>query len=105
MTTASLMGQDEGALSAAAALVAAAREDFDPLDRELVVHLDRARTAWSGRGASAFLSLGATWTQKQRVIVGALDRFEASLRSTERDNTSTDDVQSAAFARQLRRLD
>lgn len=103
-TSASLMGQAAGALSAAAALVAEARQDFDRLDRDLVAHLDQARSAWSGRGGSAFLSLGATWAQQQRAIVGALDRFEDSLRSTERDNTDTDEVQSTAFTQQLRRL-
>jgi hypothetical protein len=38
------------------------------------------------------------------VIVGALDRFEEALRATERDNTSTDEAQSAAFVRTHQRL-
>lgn len=104
MTSAPLMGQGAGALSAAAGLVAGARQDLDRLDRELVAHLDEALAAWSGRGGSAFHALGCAWSERQRTIVSALDRFEASLRSTETDNVHTDEVQSAAFARHQGRL-
>jgi ESAT-6 family protein len=98
------MGQGQGTLSAAAGIVADAQHDFDRLDNELVQHIDAARAAWSGQGGSAFRALGEAWSAKQRTIVGALNRFEASLRSTEKDNTATDDVQSAAFTRNQQRL-
>jgi uncharacterized protein YukE len=104
MSTAREMGQGQGTLSAAAAMVTEARHDFDGLDRELVQHLAAAKTMWGGQGSSAFQALGLAWSEKQREIVGALDRFEESLRSTERDNTRTDDAQSAAFARAHHRL-
>ena len=32
------------------------------------------------------------WTEKQKVITNALNEFEASLTSTERDNVSTDET-------------
>lgn len=102
--TAPLMGQGQGTLSAAAELVAGARGDLDRLDRELVGHIESARAAWSGRGAAAFTALGLAWSDKQRVIVGALAGFEAALRSTEKDNLGTDDAQSAAFHRHQQRL-
>jgi WXG100 family type VII secretion target len=104
MSSAQEMGQGRGALSAAAGIVADARHDFDRLDSELVQHIEAARAAWSGQGGAAFQALGHTWSAKQRTIVGALNRFEASLRSTEKDNTATDDTQSAAFTRHQQRL-
>lgn len=104
MSSAREMGQGLGALSNAAALVHEARCDFDLLDRRLVQHLAEAQSGWGGLGGSAFQSLGQAWSEKQRTIVGALDRFEESLRSTERDNTRTDEEQSSAFARAQQRL-
>jgi uncharacterized protein YukE len=98
------MGQGQGALSAAAALVSEARHDFDRLDRELVQHLAAARAAWGGCGSSAFQALGLAWAERQRTIVGALAGFAEGLRSTERDNTRTDETQSDAFARTQHRL-
>ncbi len=98
------MGQGQGALSAAAAMVSEARHDFDRLDRELGQRLVAAKTAWGGQGSSAFQAVGRAWSEKQHTIIGALDRFEEALRATEHDNTSTDESQSAAFARTQKRL-
>lgn len=104
MSSAREMGQGQGTLSAAAALVSEARHDLERLDRELVQHLAAAKAVWGGGGSSAFQALGLAWSEKQRAIVGALDGFEAGLRSTERDNVGTDESQSAAFARAQHRL-
>jgi ESAT-6 family protein len=104
MSSAHVMGQGSGALSTAAGMVAAARGDLDRLTGELGHHLDAARGQWSGQGGAAFTALGLAWTERQRVIVGALDGFETALRSTERDNTTTDDLQAAAFGRAQQRL-
>jgi uncharacterized protein YukE len=104
MAPAREMGQGQGALSAAAAMVAEAKLDLDRLDAELVQHVDSATAAWTGRGATAFTSLGLAWSERQRTILDALDRFEASLLSTERDNTDTDQSQSSVFAHHQRRL-
>ena len=104
MSSTNEMGQGRATLSVAAGRVADARHDFDRLDHELVQHLDAARAAWSGQGGSAFTSLGHAWSEKQRTITAALDGFEASLRSTETDNTTTDEAQSAAFTRSRQRL-
>lgn len=104
MSPAQEMGQGEGTLSTAAGLVADAKQDFDRLNNELVRHIEAARAMWGGRGGTAFQSLGTAWHEKQRTILGALDLFDASLRSTEKDNTSTDDAQSSAYARHQQRL-
>jgi WXG100 family type VII secretion target len=104
MSSANEMGQGHGTLSAAAGMVADAKHDFDRLNSELVQHIDAAKATWAGQGGTAFSALGHAWAEKQRTIVSALNQFEASLRSTEKDNTSTDDTQSAAFARNHQRL-
>jgi uncharacterized protein YukE len=104
MSSAPEMGQGLGALSSAASLVEEARSDFDVLDRRLGQHLAAAESMWVGQGNAAFQSLGRAWSEKQRVIVQALDRFETSLRTTERDNLTTDETQSSAFTRTQGRL-
>jgi uncharacterized protein YukE len=98
------MGQGQGVLSAAALMVAEAKRDLDRLDLEFAQHVAQARSAWVGTGSTAFQNLGAAWSERQHTIVSALDRFEAALRATERENTSTDEAQSAAFSRTQRRL-
>jgi WXG100 family type VII secretion target len=104
MSSAQEMGQGEGTLSTAAGMVADAKHDFDRLNSQLVQHIDSAKAKWSGQGGSAFNNLGHAWHEKQATIVSALNQFEASLRSTEKDNTSTDDTQSSAFSRNQQRL-
>jgi uncharacterized protein YukE len=104
MSPAQEMGQGEGTLSTAAGMVADAKRDFDRLNNELASHIEVARAAWAGAGGSAFTSLGLAWHEKQATVVGALDHFETSLRSTESDNLGTDDAQSSAFARTHQRL-
>ena len=45
------------------------------------------------QGAAGVLHPHQAWTEKQKVIVNALDEFAASLTATEKDNVSTDDAQ------------
>jgi uncharacterized protein YukE len=104
MSSAHVMGQAGGALSTAATMVADARHDLDRLTGELDHHLAAAGSRWSGQGGAAFTALGRAWSERQRAIVAALDGFETALRSTERDNTTTDDTQAAAFGRAQLRL-
>jgi len=98
------MGQGAGALSSGAALVDEARCDLEVLERQLTVRLAEATSAWGGDGSAAFQTLGRAWSTRQHTIVSALLGFAESLRSTERDNTTTDLAQSTAFGRTLRRL-
>lgn len=98
------MGQGEGTLTRAAVMVSEARVDFDRLALELEGRIHGLRGQWIGAGGTAFFGLQQAWTQKQRVIVGALDQFEASLRATERDNVGTDEVQMANYQRNAARL-
>lgn len=104
MSYARVMGQGQGTLSAAAGLVAEARQDLRRLNDEMEQHVEVAGSGWRGRGGEAFVALGRAWSDRERLIVGALDGFEASLLSTERDNTGTDEEQSEQLARQRQRL-
>lgn len=96
MTT-SDMGMGEGTLSRAAQLVSGARQDFDRLSGELEGQIGDLRGTWAGSGGRTFLVLHQAWTEKQRVIVGALHDFENSLLGTEKDISTTDDTQASTF--------
>jgi WXG100 family type VII secretion target len=90
-------GQGEGTLSKAAEMVREAKGDFDTLSGQLSSNIDSARSQWKGAGGNAFFNLHTAWTEKQRTVVAALNDFEASLRSTEKDNVSTDESQNSNF--------
>ena len=98
------MGQGEGTLSRAAVLVADAKRDFDALSRQLEGRIQGLQGRWAGQGGAAFFALHAAWSDKQRTIVGALDDFERSLHTTEKDFVGTDQVQQANFQRNADRL-
>ena len=102
--TAPEMGQGEKTLTGAAGLVADAKTDFDGLSRRLDAQLAGLQGRWVGSGATAFFALHRAWTERQEVITGALNEFEASLISTERDNVATDDAQSGLYHRTAGRL-
>lgn len=98
------MGQGEGTLSKAAGMVAEAKADFDRLSNKLEGQIQGLQGRWVGAGGSAFFQLHQAWTEKQRVIVSALNEFEQSLTSTERDNVNTDDTQMSNYNRNASRL-
>ena len=102
--TAPEMGQGEKTLTRAAGLVADAKTDFDGFSRRLDAQIAGLHGRWAGAGATAFFALHRAWTEKQDVITRALNEFEASLVSTERDNVATDDAQSALYHRTAGRL-
>ena len=102
--TAGEMGQGVGTLSKAAVLVAGAKVDFDHMNNKLEAQIQGLRGAWRGAGGRAFFTLHQAWTEKQKAIVQALDEFESALASTELDNISTDEAQSANYNRTAGRL-
>ncbi len=91
------MGMGEGTLKKAAQLVSGAKQDFDRLSGELEAEIADLRGQWAGSGGQAFFVLHRAWTEKQKVIVSALNQFEGSLLGTEKDVTSTDDTQATHF--------
>lgn len=91
-------GQGEGVLTRAAGMVADARTDFNTISNRLTGQIGAVQGKWGGAGATAFFTLHQAWTEKQKVIVDALNEFEESLGVTERDNTATDDSQRASYS-------
>ena len=104
MSGAAEMGQGERTLTRAAGLVAEAKQDFDSMSKTLEGQIAGLQGKWAGAGGTAFFSLHQAWTEKQRVITNALNEFEASLTSTERDNVNTDETQSSNYSRVAGRL-
>ncbi len=98
------LGMGEGTLKKAAQVVSGAKQDFDRLSGELDGQIGDLRGKWSGSGGQAFFVLHQAWTEKQKVIVSALNEFEASLLGTERDVSSTDDTQATNFTSFQNRL-
>lgn len=90
-------GQGEGTLTRAAGMVSDARVDFNNISRQLTAQIEGVQGRWGGEGANAFFQLQRAWTEKQQVIVDALNEFENALGVTERDNISTDDAQSTNY--------
>ncbi len=97
-------GQGEGVLTRAAGMVSDARIDFTNISRQLTDQISSVQSRWGGQGATAFFALQQAWTEKQRIIVDALNEFENSLGVTERDNISTDDAQGANFTNLSHRM-
>ncbi|WP_309648886.1 WXG100 family type VII secretion target [Nocardioides sp.] len=102
--TANEFGQGEGVLTRAAGMVSDARIDFNNISRQLTDQIAGVQGRWGGQGATAFFALQQAWTEKQQVIVDALNEFENSLGVTERDNISTDDAQGANFTNLSNRM-
>ena len=98
------MGQGSGTLTRAAGLVTEAKADFDGLSNALSGQIQGLQGRWAGAGGTAFFSLHSAWTEKQKIITNALNEFEASLTSTERDNVGTDESQSSNFNNYASRL-
>jgi WXG100 family type VII secretion target len=98
------MGMGVGTLGRGADLVEGARHDFDRMSAELDHEIDLLRSRWQGAGGSAFFAVKEAWTDRQRVVVSALDGLAGALRDTERDVLATDDTQAAGFHQDLGRL-
>lgn len=92
-------------LTRAAGMVASAKTDFDRLAADLSGQITGMAARWQGAGGLAFQNLHTAWQDKQRVIVQALNDFEASLIGTDRDFTTTDDAQAQTATVNLGRLD
>ncbi len=92
------MGMGEGTLSKAAGMVSTAKQDFNRLSGDLEGQIADLKGKWAGAGGQAFFILHQAWTDKQKMVVSALDEFEASLRGTEKDATNVDDTQASNFA-------
>lgn len=91
-------------LSRAATMVNQAHSDFNKLSQTLSDNLIAQQAKWQGQGGRAFTNLHQAWKEKQDRIVNALNQFEASLQSTEKDNVNTDQAQSDYMTKNMDRL-
>lgn len=96
--------QSEAALSNAATRVADCKRDLLQFSHQLDGQLQGLRSQWQGQGGTAFMKLHQAWDERQRQITSALDRFEESLITTEKDNVATDDAASSALHKIAARL-
>jgi WXG100 family type VII secretion target len=94
----------EGTLVRAAGLVAEAQADFDRLAAELDSQILSAQGRWRGAGGTAFFTLHQQWTDKQRAIVGALERFRSGLVATATSLSTADENARSAAGTTLQRL-
>ena len=96
--------QGAGTLSAAAESVTRARVDVERLSATLEDQLASLHGRWSGRGGAAFVSLQRAWTDRHRVVLGALEDFDAALRTTEREVVGADEEHGGTYAALVARL-
>lgn len=99
------LGQQERALSSAASEVNNTRRSLQQISTSLNGQVMGARNGWQGAGGQAFFQLHHAWTEKYDRITAALDRFEASLLETEKDNVATDLSAADTFRSDFSRLD
>jgi WXG100 family type VII secretion target len=52
---------------------------------------------WRGQGSTAFQGVMTRWDENTRRITGALNDFEANLRSSEQTYNASDEQQSSSF--------
>ncbi len=84
-------GQGDGTLSRAAGMVREAMSDFTTISNKLTDQIAAVQGKWGGQGAQAFFVLHQSWTEKQGIIVKALNDFADSLGVTENINLTQDD--------------
>ncbi|QCW49452.1 MULTISPECIES: WXG100 family type VII secretion target [Nocardioides] len=84
-------GQGDGTLSRGAGMVRDAMTDFTTISNRLTDQIAAVQGKWGGQGAAAFFVLHQSWTEKQGIIVKALNDFADHLGVTENINLTQDD--------------
>lgn len=97
-------GSGEATLVKASGMVSEAKADFTRISSKLSDQITGVQGKWGGAGASAFFALHQAWTEKQKVIVDALDEFSNALTITDKDNKSNDEMQSSNYGKLSGRL-
>jgi len=95
--TASLTGQEAGALERAASLTLAARADLEATLRDLTQRVGLGASQWDGAGARAFRAAYDGWADQQRRVLATLQWFSDQLRAVEALNAATDASQATTF--------
>lgn len=98
------MRAGEGTLVQASSLVSDAKVDFDRLSANLTEQILAAQSRWQGEGGKAFFGLQQAWSDKQRIIVSALERFQSELTGTQTVFTGADHGAQAGANANINRL-
>lgn len=98
------ISKQDQALNRGAQMVAQARADLDRELSGLRGQLAGIGSQWRGSGAVAFQGVMTRWDDNTRKIVGALDSFEANLKSSETTYNTNDADQASTYSRLSGRL-
>ena len=92
------VGFGDGTIRTTEQLMAGARGELRRLSSELQTEIGQLQGRFGGQAAVALGNLNAAWDEKHSRIVSTLERFEASLSTTEKTMTANDEESSAALA-------
>jgi len=95
--------QDQ-ALVRGAQMVAEARNDLEQQLSALRGKLSGIGAQWRGQGAAAFTTVMTRWDDNARRITGALNDYEANMRSSAHTYTASDEQQASTFTSYASRL-
>ena len=98
------VSKQDQALTRGAQMVSSARGDLDQQLSALRGKLSGIGAQWRGAGSSAFQQVMIRWDEDAKKIIGALDEFEANLRSSEQTYNVSDEAQSSTFSKLSSRL-
>jgi len=91
------VSKQDQALNRGATMVSEARQDLESQLAQLQGKLANIGSMWRGAGSQAFGSVMTRWNDQTRRITGALNDFEANLRSSEQTYNASDEAQSSSF--------
>ncbi|MEJ7833887.1 MAG: WXG100 family type VII secretion target [Nocardioides sp.] len=97
-------GSGQETLVKASGMVQEAKSDFTRISSKLSDQISGVQGKWGGQGASAFFSLHQAWTEKQKIIVSALDEFSNALTVTDKEAKGNDETQSSNYSKLTGRL-
>lgn len=78
-------------------MVSDAKSELDGQLGSLRGKLSGIGSQWRGAGSTSFQSVMMRWDDQARRITGALNDFEANLRSSEQTYNASDEAQSSSF--------
>ena len=78
-------------------MVSEAKSELDGQLGSLRGKLSGIGGQWKGAGSTSFQSVMTRWDDQSRRITGALNDFEANLRSSEQTYNASDEAQSSSF--------
>ena len=91
------VSKQDQAITRGAQMVSDARSELDGQLGTLRGKLAGIGAQWKGAGSSSFQGVMTRWDENTKRITGALNDFEANLRSSEQTYNTSDEAQSSSF--------